>query len=74
MQSVPQVQNPTYPMHGIFNDDSSNNAMNLIAFFQEQFGEIGSILSGDAGNQCAGHTVCSSFSTERMNSANASFQ
>jgi len=40
MQSVPQVQNPPQPMHGIFNGDSSNNAMNLIAFFQEQFGEI----------------------------------
>src|SRR6476469_7801986 len=50
MQPVLDVQNSPEPMLGIFNGDASNNAMDLIAFFQQQLSEVRSILSGNAGN------------------------
>jgi hypothetical protein len=41
--------NVVYPF-GVERARSSNQAMNLIAFFYEKLGEIAAILAGDAGD------------------------
>ena len=33
----------------------AGNAMDLIALFQQKFGKIGAVLTGDAGDQCFFH-------------------
>ena len=40
---------------GIKGAGSSDDAMDFVALFQEEFREIGSVLSGNAGNECLFH-------------------
>jgi hypothetical protein len=41
---VPEVLDPRQPVLGVFNRHAADDAVNLIAFFQEQFRQIASIL------------------------------
>ncbi len=34
-----------------------NEAVNFVALFEEQFAEIGSVLAGDAGDECGAHEM-----------------
>jgi hypothetical protein len=40
---------------GVEAGGAADDAMNLIAFFQQQFGQIGTVLAGDAGDECFFH-------------------
>src|SRR5262245_26860753 len=40
------------PMLGVLDSDASHDSMNFVAFFEEQFGEVGAVLSGDSADQC----------------------
>jgi hypothetical protein len=42
---------PRKAVLGIFDGDPAHDAVNLIAFFEEQFRQIASILSGDTSNE-----------------------
>ena len=35
----------------------ANDAMNLVALFQQQIGEVGAVLASDACNQCFFHDL-----------------
>ena len=40
---------------GVEAGGAADDAMDFVAFFQQQFGEIGAVLTGDAGDECAFH-------------------
>jgi hypothetical protein len=44
--------------------------VDVVAFFQQQFGEVGTILTGDAGDECAlGHLFILILGPEQFTSA-----
>src|SRR2546425_350653 len=55
VEAVLQVQNAPEPVLRIFDRHPPDDAMHLIAFVQEQLGQVRPILPGDAGDQGALH-------------------
>src|SRR5208283_1679715 len=53
VNSVQQVLNTRQPVLRIFNRHPAHDAVNLVAFFQEQFREIAAILPRYPGNERA---------------------
>ena len=43
--------------HGVEAAAAADDPVNFVAFFQQQFCQIGTVLSGDPGNQCSFHNV-----------------
>src|SRR2546428_7440137 len=55
VKAVLQVQNAPEPVLRIFDRHPPDDAMHLIAFVQEQLGQVRPVLPGDAGDQGALH-------------------
>ena len=53
--AVQQMANAPHAMIGILHGHAADDAVDLVAFFQQQFGQVGAVLPGDAGDQCGFH-------------------